>query len=532
MRQFTSLFQRLDQTRSTHEKVAALVAYFREATPEDAISALALLIGRRPRRTVNTGLLRAWAAECSGIPEWLFEESYHTVGDLAETIALLVDGSPDTSQSYSLSERLAQLKSLEKATEEEKKEFITQTWASMDPQERLLFNKLITGGFRIGVSQKLVEKALSEVYSLEADVLAHRLTGNWNAETTTLNELIFNKVSAEDLSKPYPFALAHPLQDQPESLGEVSEWLAEWKWDGIRSQVIVRGAELFLWSRGEELITTKFPELQPLAALLPDGTVIDAELVIFKNGGVQPFQALQTRIGRKNVSKKHLSDFPAALIAYDLFEWNGEDIRLQTLAERRHRLHEIVQQTNSSVLMLSEALQADTWSELSEIRLSAREHQAEGLMLKRLSSSYQVGRKRGDWWKWKLDPMSVDAVLIYAMQGHGRRANLYTDYTFAVWNDEGRLVPFTKAYSGLTDAEIKEVDAFVKANTIEKFGPVRSVKAELVFEIGFEGIQRSSRHKSGVALRFPRMLRWRKDKPAAEADRLSSLFDLLEQQGA
>lgn len=531
MQQFTSLFQRLDQTRSTHEKVAALVRFFREASPEDGIAALSLLTGRRPKRTVNTGLLRSWASECSGIPEWLFEESYHTVGDLAETIALLVDGAPNPDNSYSLSERLQQLKALEGADEAIKKQYITEAWRAMDPQERFLFNKLITGGFRIGVSQKLVEKALAVVYNIDADVLAHRLTGSWTHENTSLAELITTKVSSEDLSKPYPFALAYPLQEQPESLGNRTNWLAEWKWDGIRCQIIVRGKTLFLWSRGEELITDKFPELHPLASQLPDGTVIDAELVIFKEGKVQPFQLLQTRIGRKKISKKQLSEIPAALIAYDIFELNGQDYRSNPLRERRNKLEEIIKNTASDVLFISECIVTENWNELAEIRLKAREFKAEGLMLKRLDSTYQVGRKRGDWWKWKLDPMSVDAVLIYAMQGHGRRANLYTDYTFAVWNQEGRLVPFTKAYSGLTDAEIKEVDAFVKTNTIEKFGPVRSVKPELVFEIGFEGIQRSSRHKSGVALRFPRMLRWRKDKPASEADQLQSLFELLDKQG-
>lgn len=531
MRQFTSLFQRLDQTRSTHEKVAALVNFFRDANPEDGIAALALLTGRRPKRTVNTNMLRSWAAECSGIPEWLFEESYHTVGDLAETIALLVDGTPSPDSTYSLSDRLRQLKSLEGTDEEVKKSCITEAWRTMDPQERFLFNKLITGGFRIGVSQKLVEKALAAVYNLEADVLAHRLTGNWTIESTTLYDLINQKVSAEDLSKPYPFALAHPLQDTPESLGNRNKWIAEWKWDGIRCQVIVRGNTLFLWSRGEELITQKFPELHQLESQVPNGTVIDAELVIFKEGKVQPFQQLQTRIGRKTISKKQLSENPAALIAYDIFELNGEDCRNKTLIERRNNLEQIIKNAASDVLLISERIETTDWDELAELRLKAREFQAEGLMLKRLESAYQVGRKRGDWWKWKLDPMSVDAVLIYAMQGHGRRANLYTDYTFAVWNQDGRLIPFTKAYSGLTDAEIKEVDAFVKANTIEKFGPVRSVKPELVFEIGFEGIQHSSRHKSGVALRFPRMLRWRKDKTAAEADQLQSLFALLEKQG-
>jgi DNA ligase-1 len=526
MQHFSHLFQRLDQTNSTNEKVAALEHFFTEANTKDQLWGLALLSGRKPKRTVTTALLRTWAAEISGIPDWLFEESYHTVGDLAETISLLVDGNPSGNQK-TLTEWMADLAQLSKATDDVKRQTITNAWLEMDPQQRFLFNKLITGGFRVGVSQKLVEKALSKVHNIPAEVLAHRLMGNWSPETTTIEQLLYQKVTSEDLSKPYPFFLAHPLQDEPSSLGACSDWLAEWKWDGIRSQIIVRGKEIFIWSRGEELVTDKFPELAPMVEILPDGTVLDAELVVWKEGKVQPFQLLQTRISRKNVSKKQLAEAPAGLIVYDLFEFEGQDYRGESLINRREKLEIIIKELNFPFVVISDEVKFNSWEELTEIRLRSREMSAEGLMLKKRSSMYQVGRKRGDWWKWKVDPMTVDAVLIYAMQGHGRRANLFTDYTFAVWKN-GALVPFTKAYSGLTDAEIKEVDAFVKSNTIEKFGPVRSVKAELVFEIGFEGIQYSSRHKSGVALRFPRMLRWRKDKPASEADQLETLIQLIE----
>lgn len=526
MQHFSTLFQRLDQTNSTNEKVSALEQFFIEADANDQLWGLALLSGRKPKRTVTASLLRVWAAEISGIPDWLFEESYHTVGDLAETISLLVDGKPGVDQK-SLSQWMEVLAKLAKASDEEKRQTITQAWLEMDPQQRFLFNKLITGGFRVGVSQKLVEKALSKVHGIPAEVLAHRLMGNWMPDSTTIDQLIHQKVDAEDLSKPYPFFLAYPLQDDPSSLGEPEQWLAEWKWDGIRSQIIVREGQIYIWSRGEELVTEKFPEFEKLANLLPSGTVLDAELVVWKDGKVQPFQLLQTRISRKNVSKKQLSEAPAGLIVYDLFELDGVDYRGQILTKRRKELEKIIQLLNLPFVVISDEVKFNSWEQLSEIRTKSREMSAEGLMLKRRDSIYQVGRKRGDWWKWKVDPMSVDAVLIYAMQGHGRRANLYTDYTFAIWKN-GNLVPFTKAYSGLTDSEIKEVDAFVKANTIEKFGPVRSVKAELVFEIGFEGIQYSARHKSGIALRFPRMLRWRKDKPASEADQLETLIQLIE----
>lgn len=526
MQHFSSLFQRLDQTNSTNEKVSALEQFFKEAHPDDQLWGLALLSGRKPKRTVTTSLLRTWAAEISGIPDWLFEESYHTVGDLAETISLLVDGKPGLEQK-TLSQWMDFLAQLSKTDDDVKKTRITAAWLEMDPQQRFLFNKLITGGFRVGVSQKLVEKALSKVYGIPTEILAHRLMGNWSPESISLDQLIYQKVLAEDLSKPYPFFLAYPLQEEPSALGAPEEWLAEWKWDGIRSQIIVRNSQIYIWSRGEELVTDKFPEFMQLANSLPNGTVLDAELVVWKDNKVQPFQLLQTRISRKNVSKKQLVDAPAGLIVYDLFEFDGKDFRSQILSIRREKLELIIQNLNLPFVVISDEVKFNSWAQLVETRSRSREMSAEGLMLKRRNSVYQVGRKRGDWWKWKVDPMSVDAVLIYAMQGHGRRANLYTDYTFAIWKN-GSLVPFTKAYSGLTDQEIKEVDAFVKANTIEKFGPVRSVKAELVFEIGFEGIQYSSRHKSGIALRFPRMLRWRKDKPASEADQLETLIQLIE----
>jgi len=523
---FSQLFTRLDQTNSTNEKVAALADYFKDGDAKDQIWGLALLSGRRPKRTVNSNLLRNWAAEISGIPTWLFEESYSTVGDLAETIALLVN-QESNAEALPLHTWMEQLSMLDKAAEEVKKEFILAAWQKMDAPERFVFNKLITGNFRVGVSQKLVEKALSQVYGMEATVLAHRLMGNWSPRSTTLLELLNHAVSGEDLSKPYPFFLAYPLQEGPQKLGDPHDWFAEWKWDGIRGQVIIRNGEIFVWSRGEDLVTEKFPEYKVLIEKLPDGTVLDAEIVTWKDGRVLPFQLLQTRIGRKNVTAKILKDAPAGLIVYDIFEYEGNDVRQLPHAERRVILEKLVTDANSEILNISPLIEFNSWEQLAEMRLNARAELSEGLMVKRKSAVYQVGRKRGDWWKWKIDPMTIDAVMIYAMQGSGRRANLFTDYTFAVWNGDA-LVPFTKAYSGLTDEEIRKVDAFVRANTIEKFGPVRSVKPELVFEIGFEGIQKSSRHKSGVALRFPRMLRWRIDKPASEADTLENLMRFLE----
>lgn len=527
MNQFVKLYRKLDLTRSTNEKILELKDYFESVEEKDKLWALALLSGRRPKRTVKVSSLRQWAALASEIPDWLFEECYHTVGDLAETIALLVSQNGKSSD-MKLSVWMDFLKDLKDQSDETKQDLITKSWQSMNPDERFVFNKLITGGFRVGVSQKMIEKAISQYTGIESAKIAHRIMGNWEPSETTWDKLILEPDDSEDLSKPYPFYLAYPLQDNPNSLGDTSDWQAEWKWDGIRAQIIFREGEIYIWSRGEELVTQSFPEFQELKTLDTSSFVIDGEIVAMTEDEILPFQVLQKRIGRKSPGKKILADAPIALIAYDILELNNQDLRERQLRERREILHQLIQNKSSKYLQFSQSLNFKSWEELELIRGKSRENKAEGLMLKRLDSAYKVGRKRGDWWKWKVEPMTIDAVMIYAMAGHGRRANLFTDYTLAVWND-GMLVPVAKAYSGLTDAEIKEVDAFVKSNTIEKFGPVRSVKAELVFEIGFENIQESKRHKSGVALRFPRILRWRKDKPANEADHLSSLIELLEE---
>jgi DNA ligase-1 len=373
-------------------------------------------------------------------------------------------------------------------------------------------------------------RALAQHAEVEENALTHRLMGNWRAETTTYEELIESSNPADQLSKPYPFYLAYAVEGEVQELGNVADWQAEWKWDGIRGQIIIRNNELFVWSRGEELVTDKFPEFQELLEALPNGTVLDGEIIPFKEGKPLNFATMQTRISRKNVSKAILKSAPIVMIAYDILELDGQDLRETPMEERRKLLVQLVKNQESEKLMLSQVLDLNSWEKLIEIRSTSRENNAEGLMLKRKDSTYKIGRKKGDWWKWKVDPLTIDAVMIYAMRGHGRRANLYTDYTFAVWDGE-KLVPFAKAYSGLTDKEIKRVDAFVKKNTVDKFGPVRSVTPELVFEIAFEGIAKSSRHKSGVALRFPRIHRWREDKPAGEANTMEDLMKMLAEFG-
>ena len=523
MHHFTTLFTELDQTTKTLGKIKALIEYFEKASDQDKLWAVALLSHRRPKRTVSASYLAQWANELSELPTWLFEESYHVVGDLAETITLVLPSQYEPSD-FSLTYWMDFIKDLEKREVDEKKKQITWAWQRLNESERFVFNKLITGGFRIGVSQQLMVKALSKFANVKESTVAHRLMGNWSPDINVFDELVYNTDQA-DISRPYPFYLAYALDASVEELGDPSEWLAERKWDGIRGQVIVRKGQLFVWSRGEELVTDKYPEYQVILNLLGDGTVLDGEILPFSKNQPMTFNYLQTRIGRKILSQKLLNDVPVAFVAYDVLEYRGEDIRQWPMSERRKKLEELCAH-DSKVLRLSPEVHFTTWDELAKERSRSREFRSEGIMLKRRSSIYRNGRRRGDWWKWKIDPFTIDAVMIYAMRGHGRRANLYTDYTFAVWDGE-ELVPFTKAYSGLTDEEIREVDRWVKLNTVERFGPVRSVKPQLVFEIHFEGIQRSTRHKSGIALRFPRMSRWRKDKTAAEANTISDLNALL-----
>ncbi|MGA0777683.1 MAG: ATP-dependent DNA ligase [Gemmobacter sp.] len=527
MRRFAALFAALDATTRTGAKVAALAAYFREAPAEDRVWTIALLSGRRPRRAANTAELRAWAAEASGIPDWLIAECHGVAGDLSETIArLLPEGGGAAAEEAGLAVWMGRLGALAGAPAETRRAAILGAWAELGGDERFLFNKLITGGFRMGVSQGLMTRALAEATGVEAATLAHRLTGAWDPETIDFAALVSGD---GDATRPYPFCLAHPLEAPPNSLGDPGDWLAEWKWDGIRAQAIVRGGALHLWSRGEEAIAARFPEFAPLAAHLPEGTVIDGEVLAWDAaaGAPLPFASLQPRIGRKTVPRRLLAEAPARLLAYDLVEWGGQDIRDRPLSERRAMLAHLIAGLPADLpLGLSPEVGFADWATLAGLREGARDRRAEGLMLKARGSAYQAGRRRGAWWKWKLDPFSIDAVMVYAQAGHGRRATLYTDFTFAL-RDGNALVPVAKAYSGLTDAEFEEISRWVRANTEERFGPVRRVRAELVFELGFEGVQESGRHRSGVALRFPRMLRWRRDKRADQIDDVAALRALI-----
>jgi DNA ligase 1 len=530
MKAFADLYTLLDETTKTTAKVRALRNYFANAPAADAAWAVYFLIGRKPRQVVPSAKLRTWAALEAGVPPWLFQESYDAVGDVAETIALLLppsERSSDSPLSYWIEKRLLPLRG---QNEEDQHKAMLEAWRELDQQQRFVWNKLISGGFRVGVSQQLVTRAVADVGGIDPAVAALRLMGDWEPSSSFFTELVARDVGDAKSSRPYPFFLAYALDQPIESLGDRSQWQAEWKWDGIRCQLIRRGQQTFLWSRGEELVTERYPEIASVGNALPEGTVIDGEILPWNDDRPLPFAQLQRRIGRKAVTRAILTQIPVIVMAYDLLEYQGADVRTWPLEKRRASLAEVVEtvsaQSPGLALRLSPSVDAPSWADLRHTWAVSRDVLAEGLMLKGRDSAYGVGRRRGDWWKWKVLPHTIDAVLIAAQRGSGKRASLYTDYTFGVW-DNGMLVTIAKAYSGLTDAEIREVDAFIRRNMVEKFGPVRTVKPELVFELAFEGLNLSKRHKAGIAVRFPRILRWRTDKPAAEADTLESVRALL-----
>ena len=525
MKHFAALIASLETSNKTTAKVDAMVHYLETADDQDKLWFLALFTGKRPKRPINTNFLRTWALEITGLPEWLFLESYSSVGDIGETLSLILPR-PENTVEKSLSQWMFELINLKEKSDEEKKKYVLESWNGLDYTERFIFNKLIGGSFRIGVSKKLLINALSKYSGIETRQLMHSIMGKWSVENADFQELIQGTNINPDNSKPYPFCLAYPLEKTPEELGDLEEWQAEYKWDGIRGQFIRRNNEVFIWSRGEELVNTQFPELVSALEKMEGNFVLDGEILAVKEEEVLNFNELQKRLNRKTISAKMMKDIPIQAFVYDLLEFEGEDFRAKPLVERRLKLEEVLENTEVQNFKLPEIIIAKSWEELAEIRLKSRHNNSEGLMLKQKNSLYHSGRKKGDWWKWKVDALTIDAVLIYAQKGSGRRSGFYTDYTFAV-KKEDQLVTIAKAYSGLTDKEIMEVSRFVTKNSLEKFGPVRTVKAELVFEIAFEGIGFSNRHKSGVALRFPRIVRWRRDKTVKDIDDIEEVKKLI-----
>ena len=567
MTRFAKLYDAIDRTTSTNAKVAAMVEYFKAAPAADAAWAAFFLTGRRLKRLVPYAAINDWTLAATGLEDWLLGECYSVVGDGAETAALVLDQLPsapseDLPLARWVEDRILSLRNMDSQAQQRR---MTTWWRALDRLQRFLLLKLVTGELRVGVSQTLVVRALAQAAALPVTTIAARVMGEWTPTPEWYAALLAHEQTDQDKSRPFPFFLASPLEGPIESLGDPAEWLIEWKWDGIRAQLVKRGDVVHLWSRGEELITHRFPEIAAAATRLPDGTVLDGEVLAFRNDRPLPFSALQQRIGRQKQVAQLARTVPVVFMSYDILEDSGEDIRGLPLIERRERLErrlEVSAEFQSEpevresefeltpsnveptfgeasgaaahppahVLRPSPTIAATNWTDLAELRKESRERGVEGLMLKRRASAYGVGRKRGDWWKWKIEPFTIDAVLIYAQPGSGRRASLLTDYTFGVW-DQGELVPIAKAYSGLSNDEIDEMDRWIRRHTRERFGPVRHVEPLHVFELGFEAIALSSRHRSGIAVRFPRMLRWRRDKKPEEADTLESVRALLERWG-
>jgi DNA ligase-1 len=537
MFRFSSLFDAIDRTTSTNAKVAAMAGYFASAPPADAAWAVFFLTGRRLKRLVPSAAIRDWTLAATGLAPWLLEECYAVVGDGAETAALVLDqvgASPaeEIPLASWVEQRILPLRQMDAITQQTR---VTGWWRELDRLQRFMLLKLLTGELRVGVSQTLVVRALAHAAQLPVPTIAARLMGDWTPSPEWFAALLSHEQTHDDRSRPYPFFLASPLEADESTLGDPAGWLVEWKWDGIRAQLLARGGAVHLWSRGEELITHRFPEIAAAATRLPDGTVLDGEVLAFRHDRPLPFSMLQQRIGRQKQVAQLARTVPVVFMTYDILEDAGLDIRALPLQERRARLETVLAPAGGDtdhsaapgVLRVSPTVAGATWEALAGIRAGSRDRGVEGLMLKRLTSAYGVGRRRGEWWKWKIDPFTIDAVLIYAQPGSGKRASLLTDYTFGVWDGE-KLVPIAKAYSGLSNEEIAEMDRWIRRHTIERFGPVRHVEPVHVFELGFEAIARSTRHQSGIAVRFPRMLRWRRDKKPSEADTLQSVRALLE----
>ncbi|MDO5510890.1 MAG: ATP-dependent DNA ligase [Weeksellaceae bacterium] len=525
MKRFAQLISALENTNKTLAKKELLVRYFTEANDADKLWVVALFTGKRPKRPVNSNQMREWCMQLTQTPAWLFQECYTAIGDLSETMALLVqgDGIREDKPLHVWMNEIIKLRAMD---ELEKQIYVVEAWLQLGQAERFVFNKLIGGSLRIGVSKNGMVNALADFAGSEKNEIMHALAGKWHPEEISFDELIAGEHVNTDLSKPYPFCLAYALDKELHELGEPQEWIAEYKWDGIRGQVIRRQDEIFIWSRGEELVTEQFPELVEEFSAWTGDFVIDGEILAVKDDEVLNFNHLQKRLNRKTISAKMMKDIPISFFAYDCLEYEAVDLRAKPMRERRDALEKLFEENQPIRTRISESIAFDNWQELVPIRENAREINSEGLMLKQLSSEYHAGRKKGDWWKWKVDPLTIDAVMIYAQRGSGRRSGHYTDYTFAVRTDGG-LVTVAKAYSGLTNEEIKEVSKFVNKNATEKFGPVRTVPPKLVFEIAFEGIAYSNRHKSGVALRFPRIQRWRKEKSLEDIDHIDDVKALI-----
>ena len=528
MKRFARILESLVFTNSRTEKLRLLEAYFRETPDPDRGLGLAAIAGSLETPHVTPTVIRKLVE--SRVDPVLFRLSYDYVGDLAETVSLIWPRH-DLAEDLSLSEVVARLRGANRKTIER---VLSGLLDSLGQSERFALLKLATGGLRVGVSARMVKLALSHYGDQPVDAIEEL----WFGLEPPYEELfawLEGRASTPHVDRTVlfrPAMLAHSLEPGDIARLDPAAFAAEWKWDGIRVQAVSLGGERRLFTRTGERIDHAFPDI--IEAMEWEG-VVDGELLVLRDGAVQPFDQLQKRLGRKAPPAKLLSDSPAHIRAYDLLEVPGQDLRPLSFVERRRRLEHWCNAGKPRRIDLSEVFPVGDWHRVERMRADCRVAGYEGIMLKRLDSPYLPVRIKGHWFKWKRDPLTADCVLMYAQRGHGKRSSYYSDYTFGCWEDgeEGsRLVPVGKAYSGFTDSELLELDRFVRNNTVERFGPVRAVASELVLEVAFDAVQLSARHKSGIAMRFPRIKRIRWDKPAVEADRVSNLKRLIDATGS
>ena len=558
-RSFGNLINNLEQCNSTKKKINLISVFIKDIDPRDGSWILLLLMSSRQKRVITGRRLKDILQASFRMPSWLIDDCFAQVGDSAETISLLwpqlkselTDANIECSEVYNKlfnepkeSKPLhwwmeTLLPAIKDATETTQNRLILKLWSDIADQDHYLTNKLITGGFRNGVSKGLVVKSIAKAYKLDESTVLERLMKPIEINNIWFQELT-HPVSINRTDRgaiPYPFYLASPVEIEKIKETPPADWRLEYKWDGIRGQLIKRDTGAYLWSRGEELVNHVFPEIIEMAENLPDGTVLDGEILCWQKDVRKPmaFASLQRRLGRKTVNKKLLKECPTVFLAYDILEHKSIDIRAYNLRDRLKLLESVQLNYNHPCLVIDNEKEFAEWEELIQLRDRARLEGAEGLMIKKISSHYLSGRKRGYWWKYKHDPMTLDAVLIYAQAGTGKRANLFTDYTFALWDNSNKnskdrkLVTFAKAYSGLNNSELMELDKWIRTHTIERYGPTRVVEQKQIFEIAFEGVMESKRHKCGLAVRFPRIHRWRIDKPVMEADCIEQAQALLKQ---
>jgi DNA ligase 1 len=532
MRAFSQLLDDLVYTRSRNTKLRLIGDYLKETPDPDRGIALAALTGTLDIPHIKPAAIRGLVEE--KIDPVLFGMSRDYVGDTAETVSLLwptaADGEPELDDAtVSISEAVRRLATAGKL---DAPKILADMLDHLDASGRFALLKLATGALRIGISARLAKQALADAFGIEVDAVEevwHGL-GPPYLELFDWAEGRGPQPTVRDVPVFRPFMLAHPLEQLKLSL---EEYAAEWKWDGIRVQLVRTAGQTRLYSRTGDDISGSFPEIA--AAFVTDG-VLDGELLVrgseqgvadLHGGAAASFNALQQRLGRKNVSQKMLGAYPAFVRLYDILFDGPEDLRELGWTERRKRLEQFVPRLDPERFDLSQLIEAKSFQELEDIRAGARDSAIEGMMLKKRDSPYVAGRRTGLWYKWKRDPLTADCVLMYAQRGSGKRSSYYSDYTFGCWNEAGELLPVGKAYFGFTDEELRWIDRWVRNHTVQRFGPVREVEKSLVLEVAFDSIHRSSRHKSGLAMRFPRISRIRTDKPANEADHVETLIAMV-----